>query len=68
MELNGLPATVRLHRYAITKDDEDKCDVALSPQSSIDVSAVLSDRIQPMSIVVYSTYSLDLMIQVMIVE
>lgn len=59
MELNGLSAIVRLHRYAITKDDEDKCDVALSPQSSIDVSAVLSDRIEPISIVVYSTYSLN---------
>ena len=54
-----MSAIVRLHRYAITKDDEDKCDVALSPQSSIDVSAVLSDRIEPISIVVYSTYSLN---------
>ncbi len=59
MELNGLAATVRLHRYAITKDDEDKCNVNLRPHNSMDVSKTLSDLIPPSSIVIYSTYSLE---------
>ena len=59
IELHDLPATVRLHRYALTKDDEDKCKVDLRSDRSVDVSSTLIDRIPPMSIVVYSTYSLS---------
>lgn len=59
VELAGTSATIRLYRYAITKENEDKCDVDLHPQGSIDVSNVLSDSIPPMSIVVYSSYSLN---------
>jgi hypothetical protein len=55
----GLPAAVRLHRYAVTRANEDKCSVDLRPQTSMDVRDMLSDRIPPMSIVVYTTYSLD---------
>ena len=59
LEFTGLSATVHLHRYAITKEDEDRSEVDLRPQSSVEVSDKLSVRIEPMSIVVYSTYSLN---------
>ena len=59
IELTGLPAPVQLHRYAITRSDEDNCNVDLRPQGSIGTSSVLTDHIEPMSIVVYSTYSLS---------
>lgn len=59
IDLDGLPAAIRLHRYALTKEEEDKCNVDLHPNRSVDVSNTLSDRISPMSIVVYSTYSLN---------
>lgn len=59
LELTGLPQTVRMHRYAFRKEDEDRCQVDLHPQTSFDISDMLSDRIPPMSIVVYSTYLLS---------
>ena len=59
LHFTGLPAAVRLHRYAITRENEDRCNVDLRPLMSMDVSDMLSDRIPPMSIVVYSTYSLN---------
>jgi hypothetical protein len=58
VEFTGLSGPVRLYRYAITKENEDRCDVDLHPQRSMDVSNVLSDSIPPMSIVVYSSYLL----------
>jgi len=32
LELTGLPQTVRMHRYAFRKEDEDRCQVDLHPQ------------------------------------
>lgn len=59
LEFTGLPATVRMHRYAFTKEDEDRGDVDLQPQNSVDVSDVLPLLVERMSIVVYSTYLLN---------
>ncbi|MGH9617878.1 MAG: cellulase family glycosylhydrolase, partial [Acidobacteriaceae bacterium] len=59
VQMDGLAAPVRLQRYSLTKDAEDKCAVELRPERSIDVSQQLVDRVAPMSIVVYSTYSLN---------
>jgi hypothetical protein len=56
IELERLPAPVRLQRYSLTKDAEDKTYVELRPERTREVSSGLSDRIPPMSIVVYSTY------------
>jgi len=58
IELSGMPGALRLHRYAVTREDEDQCHVDLSPQRSMDVNGVLADHIEPMSIVAYSTYKL----------
>lgn len=55
----GLSTTVRMQRYEITKEDENRGDVDLRPKSSLDLSDTLSVRVEPMSIVVYSTYSLN---------
>jgi hypothetical protein len=59
IELERLPAPVRLQRYLLTKDAEDKAKVELRPERTLEVSRGLSDRIPPMSIVVYSTYRLN---------
>jgi hypothetical protein len=59
IELEHLPAPMRLVRYSLTKDAEDKADVKLGPQRTLEVSKDLSDRIPPLSIVVYSTYHLN---------
>jgi hypothetical protein len=58
IEFTGLPAGVSLHRYAVTKEDEDRDDVALRAHKSVDISETLSAHIEPMSVVVYSTYAL----------
>ena len=58
IELEGLPAPVRLQRYALTKEAEDKASIDLRPERTMEVGKTLSDRIPPMSIVAYSTYSL----------
>jgi hypothetical protein len=58
MELQGLRAPLRLLRYSLTKEIEDKGQVDLGSDRSFAVSKELSDRISPTSIVVYSTYSL----------
>ena len=59
MELEGLPAPVRLERYSLTREAEDKSRVDLRPERTLEVTKTLSDRIPPMSIVVYSTYRLN---------
>jgi hypothetical protein len=59
IKLDGLPAPVRLQRYSLTKDAEDKTNVVLRPDRTLEVSKDLPDRIPPMSIVVYSTYRLN---------
>ena len=59
IELDGLAVPARLQRYALTKEAEDKCTVELRAERSLEVSKALSDGIPPMSIVVYSTYSLN---------
>jgi hypothetical protein len=59
IELEHLPAPVRLVRYSLSKDAEDKADVKLRPERTLEVRKDLSDRIPPMSIVVYSTYRLN---------
>jgi len=59
IKLEHLPAPVRLVRYSLSKDAEDKADVKLRPERTLEVRKDLSDRIPPMSIVVYSTYRLN---------
>jgi len=59
IELQDLHAPVRLARYTLTKDAEDKTNVELRPESVHEVSKDLSDRIPPESIVVFSTYQLN---------
>ena len=59
LECTGLSTTVRMQRYEITKEDENRGDVDLRPKSSLDLCDTLSVRVEPMSIVVYSTYSLN---------
>jgi hypothetical protein len=59
IELEALPAPVRFERYALTKEMEDRSSVDLRSDRSIEVSSALSDRIPPMSIVVYSTFLLN---------
>lgn len=59
IDLEGLPAPVLLQRYAFTREMEDRSSVDLRSDRSIEVSRALSDRVPPMSIVVYSTYSLN---------
>ena len=56
---DGLGKPVRLQRYALGKEAEDKSSVNLDPQRSFDVSSTLNDLVAPMSIVVYSSYSLS---------
>jgi alpha-L-arabinofuranosidase len=53
IELEGLLAPLRLHRYSLTKESEDKSKVDLRPERELEVNKSLSDRIPPMSIVVY---------------
>jgi hypothetical protein len=55
---DGLAKPVRLQRYSLTKEAEDKVNVEIKPERSFEVSAALKDRVPPMSIVVYSTYEL----------
>jgi hypothetical protein len=45
--------------HGLTKDAEDKTYVELRPERTLEVTTGLSDRIPPMSIVVYSTYRLN---------
>ena len=59
IEFEHLPAPVRLARYSLSKDAEDKAEVKLRPERTLEVRKDLSDRIPPMSIVVYSTYRLN---------
>ena len=59
IELEHLPAPVRLVRYSLSRDAEDKAEVKLRPERTLEVRKDLSDRIPPMSIVVYSTYRLN---------
>jgi hypothetical protein len=59
IEFEQLPSRMRLVRYSLSKDAEDKADVKLRPERSLEVSKNLSDRIPPMSIVVYSTFRLN---------
>jgi hypothetical protein len=58
MELEGLRAPLRLLRYSLTKEIDDKSQVDLVSDRSFAVSKELTDRIPPTSIVAYSTYSL----------
>lgn len=55
----GLPAPVRLQRYSLTKEAEDKTNVEIRPERELEAGRAMSDRIPPMSIVVYSTYRLN---------
>lgn len=55
----GLAAPLRLERYSLTREAEDRADVKLKPERTLDVTASFSDRIPPTSIVVYSTYRLN---------
>ncbi len=57
-ELKDLPAAVRLHRYSLTKETEDRSKVELQADRTLNVSGAFTDRIPPMSIVVFSTYKL----------
>jgi hypothetical protein len=59
VEFEHLPRPVRFVRYSLSKDAEDKADVELRPERTLEVRKDLSDRIPPMSIVVYSTYRLN---------
>jgi len=59
IELEHLTAPVRLARYSLSRDAEDKAEVKLRPERTLEVRKDLSDRIPPMSIVVYSTYRLN---------
>lgn len=54
--LEGLAAPLKLQRYSLTKEAQDKSHVALNPERMIEVSKEFKDRIAPESIVVYSTY------------
>jgi hypothetical protein len=54
----GLAIPVNLQRYSLSKEDEDQVDISVHPESSFEVSSVLTDTVPPMSIVVYSTYRL----------
>jgi hypothetical protein len=58
IDFDGLAKPVRLQRYSLTKEAEDKTSVVLNPERSFEVSKTLADRVQPMCIVVYSTYEL----------
>ena len=55
---DGLAKPVRLQRYSLTKEIEDKVNVEIHAERSFEVSTTLKDRVPPMSIVVYSTYDL----------
>ena len=57
-EFKDLPAALRLHRYSLTKETEDRSKVELRSDRALDVSGSFTDRVPPMSIVVYSTYGL----------
>ena len=59
ISFDGLSKPVTLHRYALAKDAEDKVHVEIRPELSFQVSDSLTDKIPPMSIVVYSTYALN---------
>ena len=59
IELEGLPAPVRLYRYSLTREAEDRAGVELQPEPGLDVARVLTGHIPPMSIVVYSTFRLN---------
>jgi hypothetical protein len=59
VEFDGLPAALRLHRYALTREAEDRASVELQPEHSLDVAKLLTGHIPPSSIVVYSTFRLN---------
>ena len=56
--IEGLAKPVRLQRYSVGREAEDKTNVIIHPERSIEVTNSLTDHIAPMSIVVYSTYNL----------
>lgn len=58
VDLENLPTAVRLHRYALTREAENKSYVELRPDRTLEASKEFTDHVPPMSIVVYSTYSL----------
>ena len=56
--LDGLAAPLKLQRYSLTKEAQDKSQVSINPERTIEVAKDFKDRIPPESIVVYSTYTL----------
>jgi len=59
VEFDGLPAALRLYRYSLTREAEDRASVELQPEPGLDVAKLLTGHIPPMSIVVYSTFRLN---------
>ena len=59
IEIEGLAQPVVLQRYSLTQEAEDKVHVELKPERSFQVDKAIQDMIPPMSIVVYSTYTLN---------
>ena len=60
-ELRGLASGITLHRYAVSGKDRDRADMTIDPQAAFalsPVSAGFKDRLEPMSVTVYSTYKL----------
>jgi hypothetical protein len=56
--LEGLAAPLKLQRYSLTKQAQDKVNVEINPERTIEVTKEFKDRIAPESIAVYSTYTL----------
>ncbi len=60
-QLRSLASGVILHRYAVSAKDRDRADLLIDPRGQFALSptgAAFQDRLEPMSVTVYSTYNL----------
>jgi len=55
---DGLAKPLRLQRYSLTREAEDKTGVEIDPERSFEVDKTFADHVPALSIVVYSTYDL----------
>lgn len=59
IQFEGLMKPVLLQRYSLSREAEDEVYVSIHPECSFEVSNGLADKVPPMSIVVYTTYTLN---------
>jgi hypothetical protein len=62
IDIRGLPAEVRLHRYEVSRAEKGRTDLRIEPQREFAVAKAAStfhDALKPESLTVYTTYRLQ---------